>query len=520
MELINSRQLFCTHNSQHSNQDFTRVCYSTIKSETIQQLQSGQSVSEHELEIIKYLVESDETTLNQIQECGIVTETYRQILHKYPNSRALPILQNKLKELNLFNPVNAATTSVYTHSNDVSIQNQFSSVRPFVPISYFYQTYLHSYFPSDSSCHAYVNNQMSNAYVYPTETTVTLQDALSVVPEFDGTTPPFLTFADGCNEAKNMITHLVESNLVCLIKNKLRGAARDLTQGRIFNSVEELISFLQNYFSPFQSLTQLQGELSRIVQSQNENVIEYGNRARNLMLLIFEAYAQSGGTQINFRFELEQEVIRCFTRGLHKEIYINPNKYNTLDSVIIAAIDLEKENHAINKLHEVVSTKSKVKLRENANTKINAVITENRCCRKYGLQNTLIENRAYAVNNCKENSIQEKFAHKNLQNESSDTEECLDENRHSHNANNKITPTIILRRSLKDLPFTLMIDTGAEINIIKEKSLTGEDKIDRTKTCKISGVANGTIQTLGQITIKMFNENILFHVVNPSVVAL
>lgn len=59
-----------------------------------------------------------------------------------------------------------------------------------------------------------------------------------------------------------------------------------------------------------------------------------------------------------------------------------------------------------------------------------------------------------------------------------------------------------------------MIDTGAEINIIKEKSLEANDRIDTTKTCTINGVANGCLKTLGQVNIYLFRENTTFHVVD------
>lgn len=59
---------------------------------------------------------------------------------------------------------------------------------------------------------------------------------------------------------------------------------------------------------------------------------------------------------------------------------------------------------------------------------------------------------------------------------------------------------------------TLLLDTGADINIIRKEALSPTAKIKTSKKVEITGVGPGKINTLGTTTIKVFGQKLTFHV--------
>lgn len=220
-------------------------------------------------------------------------------------------------------------------------------------------------------------------YIVTQGTTVTLQDALSAIPDFEGDPNIFEPFAEGCEEAKNMVDSTMEQNLTKLIRNKLHGPAKQSIQGRQFTNITSLIQFLRNLFAPTESLAQLQGKLGRLIQENYEPVVVFGNRARQLMLSILNAYSRNGGNQTSFRFDTEQETIRCFIRGLKKGIRVSQHRCIDLDTAIREAIESEKEKQARDELRGIEDPKNQhfIKKGNNApqfkhNPRINAAMLE------------------------------------------------------------------------------------------------------------------------------------------------
>ena len=111
---------------------------------------------------------------------------------------------------------------------------------------------------------------------------IPLKDVLTVVPEFNGENIPLSVFLEGCDEAKEMITDENEPNLAKLIRSKLTGEARKAIYGQAFATIGELKDFIKAIYAPAKTVHQLLGEMGNEYQRDNETVISFANRIRDL----------------------------------------------------------------------------------------------------------------------------------------------------------------------------------------------------------------------------------------------
>lgn len=180
---------------------------------------------------------------------------------------------------------------------------------------------------------------------------ITLKDALEAVPYFDGRATHFRDFANGCRDAKDMISPRMEASLVKLIKNRVKGLAKDKICGTHFLTISELVDYLENFFAPRHSVSNLQGRLNKALQAPNEDVITYGARINRLKTEIIEAYNKLYPGSTAYSQDTEREAIKCFSIGLSKGIHINPLQYKTLDEAIRGAIEAEADKIRYDEVH-------------------------------------------------------------------------------------------------------------------------------------------------------------------------
>ncbi len=58
----------------------------------------------------------------------------------------------------------------------------------------------------------------------------------------------------------------------------------------------------------------------------------------------------------------------------------------------------------------------------------------------------------------------------------------------------------------------MLLDTGADINVIRSESLSATARIKKRKKINITGVGPGQITTLGTVRIRIFGKRFVFHV--------
>lgn len=178
----------------------------------------------------------------------------------------------------------------------------------------------------------------------PTNQTVSLADALKIVPEFDGSNISVTEFLRGCSEAKNMIGAAAEGNLIKLIRTKIFGEAKETILGQDFNTLEDLGNFIKDIYSTTKTVKQLYGELGNEYQKENENVLTFANRIRDIGSRILEAQRLSVGeiTQA-FKTETQNDIIECFKDGLLPEIERKITEQENINNLIREAIKIEKK---------------------------------------------------------------------------------------------------------------------------------------------------------------------------------
>lgn len=145
---------------------------------------------------------------------------------------------------------------------------------------------------------------------------VSLKDAAEVVPKFDGTNISVYEFIDSCEEALLMLPQNVEQNLVRIIRTKITGEAKRCIQGIKFDKLESLTTYLKELYAPEKTINQVRQELGTLVQGDDEDVIKYINRVREIENHIIEAYKTSNDGQISEadKNNTEKECIESFFR--------------------------------------------------------------------------------------------------------------------------------------------------------------------------------------------------------------
>lgn len=185
------------------------------------------------------------------------------------------------------------------------------------------------------------------------EMAISLKDALRVVPEYNGKNIPLSIFFEGCDEAREMVGAANEANLTKLLRSKLSGEARGVIQGQSFDTIVKLKDQLKMIYSPIKSVHQLLGELGNEFQQDEESVIAYANRIRDLQDRIIEAQTMNGGTADDaFKAALKPNLIECFKKGLKPDIENKLEDAEDLSNLVKNAIFAERSLEARKVLRE------------------------------------------------------------------------------------------------------------------------------------------------------------------------
>ena len=142
---------------------------------------------------------------------------------------------------------------------------------------------------------------------------IPLKDALMVVPEYNDENIPLSVFLEGCDEVKEVITYENEANLTKLVRSKLTGTAWKAIYGQNFGTIDELKEFIKSIYAPAKTVHQLLGEMGSEYQRDNETVISFAKRIRDLGRRIIETQrVNTGNIENAFRTSIENNCIECF----------------------------------------------------------------------------------------------------------------------------------------------------------------------------------------------------------------
>ena len=173
---------------------------------------------------------------------------------------------------------------------------------------------------------------------------VPLKDALKVIPVFDGTKGTLSIFLEGCDEAREMAGAAQEGLLVRLIRGKLIVEARKTIQGMTFDTLNALKAHLRTIYLSTKTIHQLQRDMSREFQRDDQSVISFANRIRELKNHITEIQEANTGAPVaeGFRNELTATAIDCRKRGLKPEIVQGMREVEGLQNSLNEALNSEK----------------------------------------------------------------------------------------------------------------------------------------------------------------------------------
>lgn len=166
-------------------------------------------------------------------------------------------------------------------------------------------------------------------------------EIVKIIPEFDGQNISVNQFIRKCKDAENFVDPVDKDFYIRLAESKVIGNARSYLQCKSFLTLNHLLIELKRSFAPTQNLPQIQTDLARVSQQQNEKVSEYGLRVTKIL--------QKATEYINEHFEIsaakgmvdgsKNVAIECFILGLNEQI--NHRMINVKPSSLEVAIDCE-----------------------------------------------------------------------------------------------------------------------------------------------------------------------------------
>lgn len=193
--------------------------------------------------------------------------------------------------------------------------------------------------------------QPENMALAPNQS-ISLNEALTFVPRFEGDSSDLIDFIYSCDEVKSVLPVAAKANLVKFIYgSELGPKVKDSLNNVIPATIEDLIKALKKIYVPSKSLFQLQGELGRIYQKEGESVVDFVNGLRKKGKEIVECFlsdnpASTPAQVTEFENKIESSIATCFTQNLRNEIDqrmpVCENVVDALDN----AIKIEKKLNA------------------------------------------------------------------------------------------------------------------------------------------------------------------------------
>ncbi|KAL7300088.1 hypothetical protein TKK_0007096 [Trichogramma kaykai] len=165
---------------------------------------------------------------------------------------------------------------------------------------------------------------------------------LKVIPEFNGYNIPLSTFLDGLDEAFAMVTETQKPTLTRLVRSRLVGEALKAVLGENFPTLDDMKAHLRDFFAPSVSSYKLRGDMAAEYQRDNEGVVKFANRIKNLVRRIAEA-ENIGPNDKEATKALQEAATECFRQGLRNEIETRMEDTEGMENLVKNAIAAERE---------------------------------------------------------------------------------------------------------------------------------------------------------------------------------
>ncbi|XP_076384613.1 uncharacterized protein LOC143263787 [Megalopta genalis] len=168
----------------------------------------------------------------------------------------------------------------------------------------------------------------------------TVKEALEFIPAFDGTNIPVIQFSRACKRARDIVPPYAERTLTKLICNKLRYRAYSALEDENCCTINELCNRLKEVFGPHRSVDQYRGDLASILQGQNEHILDYISRTKDLRAAILDCDDSHRNIE-----NVDELTIDSFIRGLIPALRpeVSPHRNEPLNLVFKRATTAYKQ---------------------------------------------------------------------------------------------------------------------------------------------------------------------------------
>lgn len=159
-------------------------------------------------------------------------------------------------------------------------------------------------------------NNYDNRYeIGPPRTS--LREALEVIPTYDGKNMSLTQFLRACRRAKDMLPPASERYLAQNIYFKLRGLAVHAVEEESCRSINDIAEQLSYSLGTRMSVDECRAELRKVYQRDNEHILSYIGRVREIKATLLETERRDRGTvHPNELRYIEEIAVTSFCHGL------------------------------------------------------------------------------------------------------------------------------------------------------------------------------------------------------------
>lgn len=370
-------------------------------------------------------------------------------------------------------------------------------------------------------------------------TTLSLREALDSIPRYTGSNMTALAFSRACRRARDMLPPGAEPTFTRLVTNKLSDRAYAAIEDENPQTIKELCDRLKTIFDPVHNINAYRGELATIYQKNNEHVLDFIRRIKDLRCAILE-----GSDETDYD-EIDDLTLSSFIEGVNSRIRLELMIYRpqSLRDAFDYAIRINKSNERddarnnVKPFHErdeqfrdyerprpfpsrppQFNTYSSPSYpRENARPpRFNTHSSPS-----YPRENPQRFNSNFPPTQPSPNTMNQKsvrFAdnpnsrppyHPPQRTHNNSPKQCnYTEIRRVHPY-----PTVTLDSPNLIYMCEFMLDTGAEPNLVKEYAINSLTEINTADRITIRGITPEEIPTLGSVILEIFGKKHKFYVI-------
>jgi len=187
---------------------------------------------------------------------------------------------------------------------------------------------------------------------------VSFREAMKSVPHFDGYNIPVAQFVRACQRVKRIVPSSSERYLTKILINKLRNHAYYAVEDEPCETITQLVDLLNGAFGSPKTIDQqywtTRDELSTIYIKQNEHMLNYISRVKQLRRAIFDAERRSKGSlDPCITVEIDALTAKSFCDGLPllyrlqmpPKCYIQPFEAFAAARILAKREELDKQRY-------------------------------------------------------------------------------------------------------------------------------------------------------------------------------